>query len=347
MALAQPDLQSSPPTNSVLESCGLRYAVCMECNQLTFSFVDEDRNASRRDRRRLQDAPSQDDHPPTSIESVRGHIRHRLQRIRPPVKAHGGKYYLARQIVPVLLSAPGSPTEYLEPCAFGASVFLGMPRFQREILGDINADVVQLWQTLAHERLSAVLAERLANVQYDEDTFEAAKKTRPETPLDASIQFVIRSRFSRGGLGKSFAWSTRTRGGKPGDENAWNTFREKSLPQIIERARGIEVVQDACWWIVWESRRRVSRLIYADPPYMRETRTAKQAYGPFEMTRMQHFWLVSALKAHSGPAAISGYRCPDYDRWLRDWRRLDFDMPNNAGQGKRKQRRCDSMWINW
>ncbi len=65
------------------------------------------------------------------------------------------------------------------------------------------------------------------------------------------------------------------------------------------------------------------------------------------MTRLQHFWLVAALRAHSGPAAISGYRCGDYDRWLRDWRRFDFDMPNNAGQTRRKQRRTESLWINW
>jgi hypothetical protein len=38
-------------------------------------------------------------------------------------------------------------------------------------------------------------------------------------------------------------------------------------------------------------------LIYADPPYMPDTRTAKKAYGPHEMTPLQHFWLVGALFA--------------------------------------------------
>ncbi len=80
---------------------------------------------------------------------------------------------------------------------------------------------------------------------------------------------------------------------------------------------------------------------------MRSTRTAKEAYGPFEMTQLQHLWLVAALRAHAGPAAISGYRCYDYDRWLDDWQRYDFEMPNNAGQNKRKQRRIESLWCNW
>ena len=80
---------------------------------------------------------------------------------------------------------------------------------------------------------------------------------------------------------------------------------------------------------------------------MRKTRTAKEAYGPYEMTRLHHFWLIAALRAHSGPAAISGYRSHEYDRWLRGWRRVDFDMPNNAGQNRRKQRRTESLWINF
>lgn len=283
----------------------------------------------------------------TPIEDICGSVRRRVHRIRPPVKAHGGKYYLARQIVPILLSAPGKPSEYLEPCAFGASVYLALPRFEREILGDINPNVVNLWQTLAHVRLAGVLRERLSNVPYEQETFESSKDATADDPVEAAAQFVIRSRFSRGGMGTSFAWSNRSRGGKPGDENSWNTFRQQVLPRIVERARGVEVVQDACWWTVWQSRHAASRLIYADPPYMHETRTATEAYGPYEMTHRQHYWLVAAMRAHPGPAAISGYRCTDYDRWLRDWRRVDFDMPNHSGQGKTKQRRCESLWINW
>ncbi len=270
-----------------------------------------------------------------------------VHRLRPPVKAHGGKYYLARRIVPILLGVRDRISEYLEPCAFGASVFLAMPRMEREILGDINPDVCALWTVLGNEGLAAALRERLSHLPYNQSTFDGVRSPSDGTLLDRALRFLVTCRFSRGGLGKNFAWSHRERGGKPGDENAWDTFRSNELPRIIARARGVEVTADACWYTVWESRERVHRLIYADPPYHPRTRTAKTAYGPYEMTPLQHFWLVAALKAHSGPAAISGYRCVEYDRWLRDWRRFDFDMPNNAGQTRRKQRRTESLWINW
>jgi len=55
------------------------------------------------------------------------------------------------------------------------------------------------------------------------------------------------------------------------------------------------------------------------PPYMPKTRAAKTAYGPYEMTPAHDFWLVAALRAHSGPAAISGCRGDEYDQWLHDW----------------------------
>ena len=93
--------------------------------------------------------------------------------------------------------------------------------------------------------------------------------------------------------------------------------------------------------------RHITDCAIEDPPYAPKTRTAKTAYGPYEMTLFQHARLIAALRSHGGPAAISGYRCGDYDRWLKGWRRFDFEMPNNAGQSKRKQRRCESLWINW
>jgi site-specific DNA-adenine methylase len=312
-------------------------------------FDGQEHGETRIDRRVLQTQKllTLEFEPAPLISAVVHETRSRLPRLRPPVKAHGGKYSLAPRIVPILLSVRERITEYLEPCAFGASVFLAMPRVEREILGDINPNVCALWTVLGNDRLGAALSDRLSRLPYNESIFEGARAPSDGTLLDRALRFLVTCRFSRGGLGSSFAWSDRERGGKPGDENAWDTFRNRELPRIIARARGVEVTNDPCWCTVWESREKIHRLTYCDPPYHPRTRTAKSAYGPYEMTPVQHFWLVAALRAHSGPAAISGYRCDEYDRWLRDWRRFDFEMPNNAGQTRRKQRRTESLWVNW
>jgi DNA adenine methylase len=278
---------------------------------------------------------------PPSISGIK------VNRIRPPVKAHGGKYYLARQIVPILLDAPGKLTEYFEPCVFGGSMFLAMPKYEREIVADVNPDVVNLWRTLSNPLEAVQLKRQLSQIEYISENFNRAATAEPNSTIEQAAKFIVKSRFSRGGLGKSFAWSTRTRGGKPGDANSWDTFRSDTLPKIIERAANVKVLDEPCWWTIWESRNSPTRLIYVDPPYLQSTRTAKKAYGTFEMRELQHSWLCAALRVHAGPAAISGYRSDAYDRWLHDWRRFDFEVANNSGQGKTKQRRCESLWVNW
>ena len=77
------------------------------------------------------------DEPESAAQAIAPSIGTTIHRIRPPVNAHGGKYYLARRIVPILLAVRAKVTEYLEPCVFGGSVFPAMPRMQKEIVGDI------------------------------------------------------------------------------------------------------------------------------------------------------------------------------------------------------------------
>jgi hypothetical protein len=103
------------PTAEMLEA--------MQEAELGDSKVDEDPTVLHLEgagyrRRPRRDSPSQQSESASSVASIASQIRRKVKRIRPPVKAHGGKFYLAREIVPILLSAPGKPKEYLEPCAF-------------------------------------------------------------------------------------------------------------------------------------------------------------------------------------------------------------------------------------
>ena len=49
----------------------------------------------------------------------------------------------------------------------------------------------------------------------------------------------------------------------------------------------------------------------------------------------------------SAYVALSGYRDEMYDVMLDGWKRYEFDMPNNAGQGAHKGRRTECLWVNW
>jgi hypothetical protein len=44
--------------------------------------------------------------------------------------------------------------------------------------------------------------------------------------------------------------------------------------------------------------------------------------------------------------ALSGYYSPLYDRALKSWKSHKFELPNNAGETKTKERRTEVLWLN-
>lgn len=94
-------------------------------------------------------------------------------------------------------------------------------------------------------------------------------------------------------------------------------------------------------------------LAYLDPPYFPSTRCDPGQYQ-HEMTAEQHQELARLLNAFPGMAAVSGYRCPEYDAWYAGWERHDRDvacsMSHVGGtrdtKGQARPRRVESLWLN-
>jgi DNA adenine methylase len=65
-------------------------------------------------------------------------------KLRPPVKWHGGKAYLARRIIGLL----PDHRVYVEPYAGGLSVLLNKPHAQLEVANDLNADLIGFYRVM-------------------------------------------------------------------------------------------------------------------------------------------------------------------------------------------------------
>lgn len=263
------------------------------------------------------------------------------KKLRSPLKWHGGKSYLARRIIALM----PEHRVYVEPFFGGGSVLLNKPKADLEVVGDLNRRVINFWEHISAADvgfLSVIQGTRYCPKIFD--TAKAAQWLPDNSPMEEAIFFLVVNRFSRGGLGGDFAWSDRLRGGQPGDVNAWETIKEE-LPAIAERMA--EVRTNCC-----EARKLMAAydgpdtLHYLDPPYLHETRTAKKAYGEFEMDLDDHVRLLVAAEACKGTVMLSGYRSKHYDSFLAEWSRIDVDMPNHSGQGSTKQRRTECLWIN-
>jgi DNA adenine methylase len=260
------------------------------------------------------------------------------RKVRPAVKTHGGKAYLARRIIARL---PGHEV-FVEAFAGGLSVLLNKRPCRAEVANDLNAALMRFYRTLRAR--TDELLDRLAPLEYDAGTFAWACRDEgpPGDDLDATVRFIVRNRYSRGGLGRDFAWSTRLRGGQPGDKNAWMSIRAE-LPRIARRLAAVDLrCQDA-----FELIRELDgpgTLLYLDPPYHPSTRTARDVFE-HDMSEADHDRLLDAIRRCRGAVAISGYHCPPYDDALRGWDRHEFEMPNHSGQGRTKQRRTEVLWV--
>jgi DNA adenine methylase len=79
--------------------------------------------------------------------------------------------------------------------------------------------------------------------------------------------------------------------------------------------------------------RHADVLIYADPPYMRETRNRTDIYAN-EMGAQDHEQLLDALLAHPGPVVLSGYHSTLYTERLcgKGWTTVDLRTTAEKGR---------------
>ena len=262
------------------------------------------------------------------------------KKLRPPVKWHGGKCYLARRIIEHF----PPHRVYLEPFGGAASVLLNKPPVDVEAYNDLDLRITRLFRVL--QRQGSQFAERVQFIPYSQKEFEDAVEYPPDsTELDKAVCDFVRWRQSFGGKGQTWSYTTtRARGGMAGDVNGWWTAI-RQLPEIIERLKRVEILHQPALQAIHRFD-GPDTLIYCDPPYLHETREPNSCsvYG-VEMSEDDHRELAYVLNACQSKVVLSGYPSPLYDRLFSSWRRVEFDIANHAAGGRRKARKREVLWI--
>jgi hypothetical protein len=101
---------------------------------------------------------------------------------------------------------------------------------------------------------------------------------------------------------------------------------------IIKKCDGI------CWLAYHRCSQRT--FIYADPPYLPETRSKRRIYE-HEMTFDDHVTLLELLANESCMVALSGYASPLYSEMLGGWRVLEYRVMTRGGP------RIECLWMNY
>ncbi len=262
--------------------------------------------------------------------------------LRPPVKWHGGKYYLAKRIISLF-----PPHHiYLEPFGGAASVLLNKTPCEVEAYNDLDLRITRLFKVLQTQGDEFV--QKLQFVPYSQYEFENAEHyPAGATDLEKAICDFIRWRQSFGGRGVSWSYTTkRARGGMAGDVNGWWTSISQ-LPELIDRLRRIQILFQPAEEAICRFD-HPDALIYCDPPYLHETRdpNSRDVYGK-EMTSVEHRQLGELLNKCRSKVVLSGYASELYDEIFKSWRRVEFDIANHSAGGHKKTRKCEVIWLNW
>jgi DNA adenine methylase len=228
-------------------------------------------------------------------------------KLRPPVKWHGGKHYLAARIIDLF---PQHHT-YLEPFGGAASVLLNKPPSQVEVYNDLDGRITRLFRVLRDH--SEEFRKRLSLTPYSEIEFREALTEHPDEIEQARRDFV-RWRLSLGGRGDCFSYTLhRVRRNMADVVSGYLSMIDEQLPFIAERLRTVQIIEKPAVDVIetWDSE---NTLIYCDPPYVPDTRHSGSldVYG-YEMTVAQHRELAAVLNNCKSRVVLSRYPSELYD----------------------------------
>lgn len=262
--------------------------------------------------------------------------------IRPPVKYHGGKYYLCRWIIENL-----PPHEvYIEVFGGAASVLLNKEPAAQEVYNDAEYSIYNLFRILK-ENGPELIAE-LRKIPYTKEQYLEFREIYREgmpglDPLQQAVITYSVRRMSRGGLCGTFCWSSRIYGdGVPGEVHSWNTMLDE-LPKISSRLQNVTIT-NLDWRMVLSEYSGPEVLFYLDPPYPTSTRVFKKAYV-MEMTQEDHVSLLTALVKKEARVAVSSYPSPLYNEMLSNWTCLRKEIVNHSSHEKKKDEKTEALWV--
>jgi DNA adenine methylase len=266
----------------------------------------------------------------------------KAEQIRPPVKWHGGKWYLKNRISELF---PVHHT-YVEPFGGAASVLLNKAMSQIEVYNDLDKRITRLFRVLRDR--GDELHRALTLTPYSECEFDhvtASNGDSPEDDVELARRDFVRWRQSIGGRGEGFSYTLhRVRRGMADVVSGYLSAIDDELPKIIERLRSVQILDRPAIEVI-QRYDTEQTLFYCDPPYMPETRTS----GGYEvdMTADDHRQLIDVLLRCKGKVVLSGYPSPLYDELFSTWRVVTFDVANHAASGESKKRQTECLWMNW
>lgn len=227
---------------------------------------------------------------------------------------------------------------YMEPFFGSGAVFFKKDRSEIETINDLDSSVVNLFRVIRDH------AEELAyKVQFTplsrEEYYQSYKDPDPEeTDIEHARRFLVRCWQAIGAkTSDRTGWRSLIASNGPDTAKDWDRLPTKIL-QVADRLKEAQIEHQPAVQLI-ERYKRPDVLIYADPPYVLETRTKR--HYKHEMKTEDHIELLEVLNEHPGPVLLSGYDHELYNNVLTSWHKETMTVSAEAGA-----KRQEVLWIN-
>lgn len=249
---------------------------------------------------------------------------------RPLLNYFGGKW----RIGPWIISHFPEHKSFVEPFGGSLSVLLRKPKSKREIVNDVDSELVNLYQVARDH--GSELQDKLRLTPHSRQEYKESM-----SPADCKIEMarrtIVRCYF---GIGDSFLHNHNAfRSSKDSNTcvaSSWNTYRECFLG-ITERLKTV-TIENLSYEKLFQKYDSKETLWYLDPPYVPETRTKKHSYRE-DWSNLKHLSFVNEVKNLKGQVVLSGYESDIYQE-LNDWEKQYREAKCQKGAS-----RTEVLWI--
>ena len=244
----------------------------------------------------------------------------------------GSKWSMASWIINHM---PGHKT-YLEPFFGSGAVFFNKPKSKIETINDLDSSIVNLFKVIRD--YPNELAHKIKFTPLSREEYYASYNNEQGNDVERARKFLIRCWQAIGGkTSDKTGWRSLISSNGPDTANEWNNLPQKIL-QVTERLKEAQIEHQPAVKLI-ERYKNPDVLIYADPPYVLETRTKR--HYKHEMTLDDHAELLNVLSNHPGPVLLSGYDHDLYNDMMTNWHKETIQVLAEAGA-----KRQEVLWIN-
>lgn len=253
---------------------------------------------------------------------------------RPPFAYYGGKTKLAPQIAALL----PAHDHYVEPFAGSLAVLLAKPASKMETINDLDSDLITFWRVLRDQ--PEELERAILLTPHSRAELDVAKSHTTDDLEQARRVFTL--------LMQSRSNSMQPTGWRYGS----NANARHPLPKILKgatarlaasaaRITNVSLENRDAIDIINNYGQEPTVCIYADPPYLGDTRSGTYRHEMLEDE--MHDRLAEALNDCRASVVLSGFDSPLYVDLFDGWHRVEMEAPTNLAGA---QGQNEILWSN-